>query len=548
MVKPTGQSLLTRSLLASVLLVAALAVLSFTRAATADNESADYPAASLTAPPNQAALIARGKYLVTAADCAPCHTGPNHAPFSGGLVMQTPYGGLATPNITPDPTTGIGSWSEADFYKAIHDGIAPGHDWLIFPRFLYPAMPYTSYTKLSRPDIDAIRAYLMSLAPVKIAPTPSTMAFPFNQRPVLLGWRLLFFHAGPMAMNPTWSNDLKNGAYLTEALGHCGECHTPRNLLSAMELGRAYAGAPIDNLFAPNISSSKTDGVGGWATSDLVAYLHDDGNMTKGSPFGAMGEMTDNSTSQLPLSDDQDIALYLQTATAPQSNPATSPAPDATASITRGQTLYANNCAACHGAAGKGMGPNMVPPLAGNNAATAAQPYNIIGAALGGLDSWGPNGPPMPAFGAALSDQQIADIANYVRTSFGNNATPNATAAMVMALRGAVPLPGAASFAADQLGCPRVSASGSPGTVADPGSNLLAIYADATPATLPNRTRALIAQVKSANPTISQADLADTLLAAYCPVLADQPGMSLTAKQAALTQFLAGAQPELAGN
>jgi len=544
---PSGQTMVLRSLLATGLLITALAALSLTRAATA-SDSQNYPAASLSAPTDQAALIARGKYLATAADCAPCHTGPGHAPFTGGLVMQTPYGGLATPNITPDPTTGIGSWSDDDFYNALHYGTAPGDDFLVFPRFLYPAMPYTSYTKLSKADVAAIKAYLFSLPPVKIAPTPSTMAFPFNQRPVLLGWRLLFFRAGPMDMNPAWSDNLKNGAYLTEALGHCGECHTPRNLLSAMELSRAYAGAPIDNLFAPNISSDKTDGVGGWTTPDLVAYLHDDGNMAKGSPFGAMGEMTDNSTSLIPVSDDQDIALYLQTATAPQSNNATQPAPDATASIARGAGLYADNCAGCHGKAGQGLPPNFVPPLAGNNSVTAESPANVIGAALGGLASWATNGPAMPAFGAALNDQQIADIANYTRVSFGNNATPNATAADVEALRGAVPLPGGASQAADDLGCPRVTPSGKPGTVADPGSNLLAIYNGATPETMANRTRSLIAQVKAGNPTISQADLSATLLAAYCPVLANTPGMSISQKQTALAQFIDGAQAQLAGN
>jgi mono/diheme cytochrome c family protein len=217
-------------------LLLGLGALAAGRLATAD-DSANYPAASLSAPTDQDALIARGKYLVTAADCAPCHTGPGHAPFTGGLMMATPFGGLSTPNITPDTATGIGGWTDAQFYDALHYGVAPGRSYWIFPKFLYPAMPYTSYTKLSRADVTAMKAYIFSLAPVSAPRVPSTLMFPFSQRPVLLGWRILFFRSGPMQMDPGWDDHMKNGAYLTEALGHCAECHTPRNILAAMESG-----------------------------------------------------------------------------------------------------------------------------------------------------------------------------------------------------------------------------------------------------------------------------------------------------------------------
>ncbi len=517
-----------------------------TRVAIAD-DSADYPAASLTAPTDQAALIARGQYLTNAADCMPCHTGPGHAPFSGGLVMNTPFGGLATPNITPDKQTGIGGWTDAQFYAALHDGIAPGHSWLVFPRYLYPAMPYTSYTKLSYADVMAIKAYLDTLPPVNVAPTPSSMRFPFNQRPTLLGWRIMFFRSGPMHMDPSWDEHMKNGAYLTEALGHCGECHTPRNILGAMELSRAYAGAPIDALYAPNISSDKTQGVGGWTQADLVAYLHDSGNMVKGSPYGAMGDMVNHSTSLIPVSDDADIAAYLQTATKPQQVTAPAALADATASEARGATVYAANCAGCHGKTGGGLPPKLVPNLAGNDSVTATQPYNVIGAVLGGLAPWG-NGPAMPGFAASLSDQQIADLTNYVRTAWGNQGVPNATPDDVMRLRGVAVVPAMADAESDALGCPHVSAAGGPSTVADPGNGLLDIYAGATPGTLANRTRALIAAVRANNATISDADLTNTLIAAYCPVVAHQAGMSLADKQAALKNFVAGAEPLIAAH
>ncbi|WP_298225112.1 cytochrome c [Acidocella sp.] len=532
------------------LLTAAVLVLSLTgiaagRMAVA-SDTQDYPAASLSAPTNQAALIARGKYLVTAADCMPCHTGPGHAPFSGGLVMHTPFGGLTTPNITPDKATGIGNWTDQQFYDALHYGIAPGRSFLVFPKFLYPAMPYTSYTKLSRPDVMAIKAYLDSLAPVHSPRLPSTLRFPFNERPTLLGWRLLFFRAGPMHMNPAWDEQMKNGAYLTEALGHCDECHTPRNFMEAMIPSKAFAGAPIDDLFAPNISSDKTYGVGGWSKADLVAYLHDNGNMVKGAPYGAMRDMTDHSTSLLPISDDEDIADYLQTATKPQVTPPSPAIKNAAASILRGRTLYMANCASCHDTTGDGLPPNFVPNLAGNDSVTAEKPYNVIGAVLGGLGKWAANGPKMPAFGAQFTDQQIADIANYVRTAWGNKGSADATPAEVMRLRGLGDLPPAAGRAADALGCPRISSSGGVDTVADPGNGLLNTYDGATAATLPNRTRELIKALRANNSAITNVELTNTLVAAYCPVLAQKSGLSLTEKRTALKNFIAAVQPLIA--
>ncbi len=533
----------SRAILAASALCLLIGGAVLNRLAFADS-AANYPAASLTAPTDPAALLARGKYLVLAADCMPCHTGPNHAPFSGGLVINTPFGGLASPNITPDKATGIGNWTDAQFYRAVHDGISPGRSYLVFPKFLYPAMPYTSYTKLSRADVSAIKAYLFSLAPVTVKPTPNTLAFPFSQRPVLLGWRILFFHRGPFKMNPNWTDAQKNGAYLTEALGHCGECHTPRNLMSGLILSEAYAGSPIDAYYAPNISSDKKYGVGGWPQSDLVTYLHNDGNMTKGSAFGPMAEVVAYSMSQIPESDVVDIANYLQFQTAPQNVPPPAAAANAPASIALGATIYEANCAACHGKTGGGLAP-VIPNLAGNDAVAATMPNNVIGAVLSGLPPW-KSGPPMPSFAASLSDDEIAAVANYVRTSFGNTASPNATPHDVMALRNIAVVPAMADMASDQFGCPRVSSAGGPNTVADPGNGLLEIYNGATPETLPNRTRALITALRAANSSITNADLTNTVIAAYCPVIAQQPGLSRADKQATLTNFIAGLQPLIA--
>jgi mono/diheme cytochrome c family protein len=535
-----------RAILATTALVLGLCALAAGRLATAD-DSANYPAASLSAPTDQDALIARGKYLVNAADCMPCHTGPGHAPFTGGLVMNTPFGGLSTPNITPDVATGIGGWTDEQFYDALHYGVAPGRSYWIFPKFLYPAMPYTSYTKLSRADVMAMKAYIFSLAPVVQPRTPSTLMFPFSQRPVLLGWRILFFRAGPMKMEAAWDDHMKNGAYLTEALGHCAECHTPRNILAAMETGAWLAGSPIDAYYAPNISSDKAYGVGGWSQADLVAYLHEGGNLSKGSTYGPMGDMTDHSTSLIPVSDVVDISNYLQNATKPQHTPPGKEVAGGAASAKAGEAVYSANCAGCHGQTGGGMAPNLVPNLAGNDSVIAAQPYNVIGAVLSGLAPWN-HGPAMPSFATQLSDREIADVSNYVRTAWNNKGVADTTPAMVRELRGVAVVPPDADMAADTLGCPRITASGGNGSVADPGNGLLGIYEGATAATIPNRTRTLISAVRANNSSISDADLTNTLVAAYCPVVAHEPGLSLAAKRAALKDFMAGTAPLVAAH
>ncbi len=508
-------------------------------ATAADTSSA--PAASWTAPSDPAALIARGKYLTEAADCMPCHSGPNHAQFSGGLVINSPFGGLASPNITPDKATGIGNWTDRQFWNALHGGVSPGRSYVVFPNYIYPAMPFTSYTKLTYPDVMAIKAYLFSLAPVNVQPTKNTLIFPFSQRPVLLAWRILFFHAGPLQPNPAWDAHLINGAYLTEALGHCGECHTPRNLMSGLILSKSYAGAPIDSYFAPNISSDKQYGIGGWSQDDLVAYLFNDGNMSKGSSYGPMQQVVQDSLMKLPKGDVQDIALFLQTATTPRNVPPDHAVAGAAKSIALGQTVYAANCAGCHGQAGTGRAP-IIPPLAGNGSVLAAAPTNVIGAVLNGVSPWN-NGPAMPSFAAGLSDAEIAGVANYVRATWGGNGMANASPRDVAAARALSVVPPMADAMSDAFGCPQVSATGGSAALTDPGSGLLDIYTGATPETLPNRTRMLVTALRSNDSSISGAVLTDDLVAAYCPVVANTPGLSNAARMKVLRDFIASVQP-----
>lgn len=419
-----------RSLLVFVALLVGLAGLVFCSA----GELGNTPSSSPRLPIAGANLVARGKYLTIAADCMPCHTGSGQAPFSGGLPLKTAFGAIVSPNITPDKATGIGNWSEHQFYLALHEGIAPGHSWRIFPRYLYPAMPYTAYTKLSSEDVLAIKAYLDSLSPVHAVRVPNHLNFPFNQRPLMFAWRLLFFTPGPMVFNPGWNESIKNGAYLTIALGHCGACHTPRNLLQASIASQALAGAPVNGLFAPNISADPVYGIGGWSQLDLVHYLHNGASPEGGSAYGAMQTVIKNSTSQLPLADIADMADYLRLATRPQHPPPMPAIADKDASIARGKALYERQCGVCHGETGAGI-PHFSPNLAGNGAVNARLPYNVIAAVLGGVKDATALAPSMPAFGDRLNNQQIADISNYIRTAWGNKATADATALQVQKLR-----------------------------------------------------------------------------------------------------------------
>ncbi|MDD2875946.1 MAG: cytochrome c [Acidiphilium sp.] len=494
----------------------------------------------------QIALVQRGEYLTTAADCMPCHTSPGAKPFAGGLSFVTPFGTLYSPNITPDKTNGIGTWSGEQFWDAVHSGIIPGKSLLVFPNYVYPAMPYTSYSKLSRPDVMAIKAYLDAIPAVSSPHAQNDLTFPFNIRAMLLGWRIMFFRPHPVHYAASWSPAVRNGAYLAEALGHCTECHSPRNILFAIKSGDSLAGAQIlgEPWYAPNISSSKQYGVGGWSRDDLVSYLREGGNMTYGSAFGPMKSVVDASLSQIPKSDVDDLAAYLQTATAPRDNApkaVTVPASE----LAEGKTLYAQNCAACHQTDGKGIA-NVFPNLAGNQSAWGGAPDNVIGIVLGGMVPWHANGPAMPAFGSILNDHQIANVTNYIRTAWGNPGVPDATAATAFGFRKSAPphkialadadyldLQPIASADARKLGCPLLN-----NPLIDPTDAMTQIMQGATSDTMASQTQALVAAIKKSNPDLTKSEMQQYMLTVYCPVVATQPGLSLSDKKAALKRFM----------
>jgi mono/diheme cytochrome c family protein len=368
-------------------------------------------------------LVQQGEYLARAGDCTSCHTAQKGQPFAGGFRLDTPFGYLLSPNITPDQQTGIGNWSADDLYRTLHDGVNK------HGQYLFPAMPYTSYTKVTRADSDAIYAYLMSLPAVNNAVEVNHLEFPFNVRLSMLGWNELYFDKGTYQDDPAQSAAWNRGAYLVEGLGHCSECHSPRNLLGAIEQKKAFSGALIDGWFALNLTDSLKNGLGQWSVADIAGYLKTGADKGKSTSLGPMAEVVHNSLSFMSDSDLQAMAEYLKSLPASST---LSTAYKADSTLKAGATLYVDNCSGCHQAQGSGM-PGVFPPLAGNGVVTAADPNDILKVALFGIPA--KDGYiAMPAFGH-LSDQQVADLANYVRSSWGNKASANATAAQVAALR-----------------------------------------------------------------------------------------------------------------
>jgi mono/diheme cytochrome c family protein len=366
-----------------------------------------------------------GEYLALAGDCISCHTAPGGKPYAGGLKMQTPFGFLLSPNITPDVETGIGSWSKDDFARALHDGVnKKGQD-------LYPAMPFTSYTKVTRADVDAIYDYLRTVKPVSNAVKVNQLDFPFNIRTSMLVWRELFFKPGFFKPDPKQSDVWNRGAYLVEGLEHCSECHSPRNLMGAIKPSKEFTGAAIDGWYALNLTSAPITGLGSWSPQDIANYLKTGKNPGKTTAFGPMEEVVHNSTRHLTDADLIAMATYLKSLPAKSSLMADQRKLDT--NKVEGARLYIDNCSGCHQSSGRGI-VNIIPPLDGNPAILAPDGADIIKVVIRGINAR--NGYiPMPGFASRLTDDEIATIANYVRTSWDNSASANVTAAQVKKVR-----------------------------------------------------------------------------------------------------------------
>jgi mono/diheme cytochrome c family protein len=372
------------------------------------------------------ANLERGKYLTEAADCVACHTSAEGAPFAGGYALQSPYGPIYGTNITPDKQTGIGSYTADDLFRALHDGrTASG-------KYLYAAMPYTSYRLLTREDSDAIYAYLMSLPPVQHENTPTDLRWPYNWRWTLGLWNVLF--RDPPGQSTEGSAAWQRGRYVVDALGHCGECHTPRNFLGAMQWSKALSGGILGHFEAPDITPQGL-AARGWTPDALKRYLSQ-GIAPQGSAFDEMFLVIHHSTQYLSDADLNAATTFLL-GDPPRAALPVKAQPIAPEAQTAGRRIYLDVCAGCHGLDGEGK-PHVTVAIQGNSTVRQENPQNLIRAVLLGLPEVHFPGlerrQAMPGFAGDLSDAEIAALANYLRASWGGKPA-DVTVAAVAAYR-----------------------------------------------------------------------------------------------------------------
>jgi mono/diheme cytochrome c family protein len=400
------------------------------------------PLALLTRPipdgPN-AATLRHGRYLTIAGDCISCHTRDGGRPFNGGLGLNTPFGTIYSPDITGDTETGIGRWSGDQFFRALNQGVAADGT------HLYPAFPFPHFTRVSRADSDAILTYLKTIPGSAYTPPANALPFPLNLRMSAAAWQMLFFRARPFQSDPAQSAAWNRGAYLVEGLGHCGACHTPKTMFGAEKDGQNLQGAALDNWFAPDLTGDPRTGLGKWRVADIVEFLKT-GRNAHTDAAGSMAEVVSYSTSQLSDADLNAIAVYLKSVPA---GPAHSSTPPDGAAMRAGAAVYFDSCTACHQLRGQGS-PRLFPPLAGSAIAQQTDPTSLLHLILaGGRAAPTPTRPSptsMPSFAWKLTDQQIADVATYIRNTWRNRASP-VEAGTVAKLRKALALRAAADQA-----------------------------------------------------------------------------------------------------
>jgi mono/diheme cytochrome c family protein len=388
---------------------------------------ADYKDANPTGVPASLAgadVVKRGEYLARAADCLVCHTAPGGQAYAGGLAIPLPFGGtLYSTNITADKDTGIGSYNDQEFLDAVRRGIRKDG------ARLYPAMPYPSYTYMTDADALAIKAYLFSLSAGPAVNRADTLSFPYNQRWAMAVWSLFFNADTRFAPDTAQTAQWNRGAYLAEALAHCGECHTPRNFAFALDNRRKFAGAVTAGWRAYNITSDKATGIGAWSDDQVVAYLAHGHALDRGTAAGPMGEAVDESFSQMAPEDIRALVAFLRSVPpiASPDLPATlappapaSPKDGAVAGNALGKKIFAEACASCH----SWTGVSALTPfatIAGARAVNDPAATNVAQIVISGTRRTEPQGAlSMPAFGSIFSDTEIAAVANYVTARFGS--------------------------------------------------------------------------------------------------------------------------------
>lgn len=367
--------------------------------------------------PQDFTQVEKGRYLAIAGDCASCHTKPGGRPFAGGRAIETPFGALAASNITPDRETGIGAWSDADFDNAVRNGRRPDGSRL------YPAMPYNAFTRMSRGEVLALRAYLGTVPAVRNVVSSNTLPFPFNVRASVALWDGLYFTPGEYQPDSRKSIEWNRGAYLVTGPAHCAGCHTPKSVLGGDKESRSFQGSSLQGWFAPNITNDNDRGLGRWSSDDVVSYLKS-GHSRFSAASDLMAEVVELSTSQMTDGDLRAIATYLKSLAGTVDSPAPISANDPR--MTAGQAIYRDQCSACHALDGHGT-PFLFPSIAESSVVRAQDPATLIRIVLRGARSattaTEPTAPGMPAYGTQLNDAQVAAVLTYIRNGWAAGAS-----------------------------------------------------------------------------------------------------------------------------
>jgi mono/diheme cytochrome c family protein len=363
------------------------------------------------------AQIERGRYLTAVADCGACHTDSSATGlFAGGKPIDTPFGKVIAANITPDPQTGIGNWTDEQFDAAVRLGRGPGGERL------YPAMPFPYYTHMTQADVLAIRAYLNTVPPVHNEVHSNQLPFPFDIRASMGLWDALYLNAGPLKPDPSKSAQWNRGAYLVRGPGHCAACHTPKTSLGGDRTQQGLQGYSIQGWYAPDITGDMALGIGGWSVEDVVAYLKTGHNRFAGAS-GPMAEEVADSSSKITDDDLEAIAVYLKSQ--PGNSPAGQPLGPHDHQMVAGAAIYRDVCSACHQENGTGVA-YLIPNLAKSSAVASREPTSLLRVVIHGAQTVAtpgePTAPAMPAYGWQLTDAQIAAVTTYVRNSWGHAA------------------------------------------------------------------------------------------------------------------------------
>ena len=364
--------------------------------------------------------VQRGAYLARAGNCAACHTERGGAAYAGGKALATPFGIVFASNLTPDPETGIGNWSADHFWRALHHGRSRDG------RLLYPAFPYTEYTHVTREDSDALYAFLRTMPRVNRSNQPHDLRFPYSTQAALAVWRALYFRPGEFQPEPDKPAEWNRGAYLVRGLGHCAACHAPRNFMGASQDNPGLSGGliPMQNWYAPSLAAPAEAGVQDWSEADVIGLLKN-GISAQGAAMGPMAEVVYGSTQHLDDADLRAMAAFLREL--PRHAPSPQPETRVGSGVLElGAKLYRAQCAECHGGKGEGQG-GIYPPLAGHRTVTQGSSANLIKVIMHGGFTPTTEGNPrpygMPPFGQSLDNAEIAALASYVRSAWGNRAS-----------------------------------------------------------------------------------------------------------------------------